>query len=321
MLASLRAGHMLRNVLQRLPIFRWGWCIVCLASGLASCSLLAPKDSELLGGLPSGGESGAAGRTSLTGGRQGMGGEAGQWEGEPGGTEAGSGGESGGPDIGGDAGTAGTAGTAPAACPPGAVFCDDFDQGELGATWDSANLQFAVLDAVRAHTAPASLRIQLPEQAPETSALLKQGLGTASESFRVSFYLRIAAARDVYPFGLFLPTDNYQISLHLDGLGHDELALAEQTSAKLANGESYAELATSASLPANGAWRHIELFFRRTAGTVSVRVDGAEALTETPLLGAALLKQGVPTLGIGVFFADSGASWDGGFDDVVVSDR
>jgi hypothetical protein len=73
------------------------------------------------------------------------------------------------------------------ACPASAVFCDDFDQGELGAGWDMANLHYAELDTAHAHSPPAAMRVQLPEQALETSALLMKRLDTASESFRVSF--------------------------------------------------------------------------------------------------------------------------------------
>ena len=227
-----------------------------------------------------------------------------------------------GPSAGGRApgvgGGAGSGGTASAACPTGALFCDDFDQGPLGAPWDAADATSASRDTSQGYSKPSSLHLVFPAQQTESTALFTKSLTTVGDVLQLSFYLRINHAAEIYPFGLFYPTNGYRLSLHLNG-AMGSLTVAEQTAGRFGDGKNYGEHPTTATLSADNEWRHVEVSIRAGAGTVRVRVDEATVLEETALLGAEFVHDGKCTLGLGIYYAPAQTSWDAHFDSVVAT--
>ncbi len=220
--------------------------------------------------------------------------------------------EDGGSSDGGEGDAPGSSPCTPAA--PGVVFCDDFDTTALGATWTTSHILFGSLDRTAFVSAPNSMRVLVPEPSPKEAAeYLSKQLGVpAAANLRVEVSLRIDRESAVYPFGLFCGSSGYALSLNLGG------AVVEQ-----GGGVIYTSHHAVLSLPV-GRWQKVELTLKRAAGTVELRVGGAVALPETRLAGKDvggqdLVATGDCRLAMGLFDLPQGLSWDGKFDNVVVT--
>lgn len=212
-----------------------------------------------------------------------------------------------GPDAGSDASRA----ASPcAAQPPNTVLCEDFDRGELGASWTDSTMLFGSLDTAESRSPPRSLRVTTRPPPPrEFSEYLARALGVdAAANVRIELDLRVDRdSGGVFPVGLFCGTAGYAIGLMLGG------ALVEQ-----GGGVTYTRHPVDLPFPP-GQWRHLALRVRRGDGTVELDVDGAPVLGATRLAGAGLVAAGDCRLAIGVYFAPPGTDWDARLDDVVVT--
>lgn len=189
---------------------------------------------------------------------------------------------------------------------PGAFFCDDFDQGSLGAKWDQNTLSFGKLDSAAVST-PNGLKVDLVESgSPTTGYLVKTIGGSPKAVASVSFDMRVDKAAPVYPFGIFC-ANNYRLSFNLD-VNH----IAEQ-----GNGTLYTGYSTNITFPTN-VWRRIELVIDQAQGTVRMYQNGSPAMDKVTLTGRANFGTSNCALAVGMYYADAQLSWVGRFDNVVI---
>jgi hypothetical protein len=200
----------------------------------------------------------------------------------------------------------------------GAAFCDDFDDGKLGAAWDFVPPTppgIASLDVATFLSAPASLGVVTETLgAAELGSLFlrKTVKGTASRAvLGFDFF-----ADDAQPDGtLAIAT----LDLAIDHL----LTLYLRDDDPLGPGAALTEAAPGATatvrnplakVPPPGTWTRIELDVDAAMGRAIVRVGGAVALT-TQIAKAAALD---PTIRIGALVSGPAAPYSLRFDDVTL---
>jgi len=192
----------------------------------------------------------------------------------------------------------------------GSVFCDDFDEGALGAKWDDGDFAYGSLGTEAFVSGPRAMHdvIGAPAASEFTNYLAERLAVPSSANVRLAMAMRLDGKGPVYPFGLFCGANNYQVSFNLD-----VFEVTEQN-----GGIPYTHHPTTASFPL-GQWRFLELSIKRSAGTVSMKVDGVVVLAETALAGKVPIASGDCTLALGVFYSPKNAQFDAWFDNVLVT--
>jgi hypothetical protein len=200
----------------------------------------------------------------------------------------------------------------------GAAFCDDFDHGTLGATWDhvpSTPPGTARLDLTTFSTAPAALVIT-------TDALADAELTTLL--FRKT--ANGAASRAVLGFDLF--ADDAQASGTL-AIATLDLAIDHLLTLYLLDDDPISPGATLTEAPPGGTasvrnpltkaptagkWTRVEIDVDARDGKAVVRFDGAAVLT-APIAKAAALD---PTVRVGALATGPATPYTLRFDDVTL---
>lgn len=192
------------------------------------------------------------------------------------------------------------------------VFCDDFDTGALGATWDQVDPELMTLDSSTFASPGRSLRVLVPQ--PSTgdfaSKLVKSFTFAAGmNNLVLHVALKVARPNPILPFGVFCGNDGYAIAFNLG---------SESFVSELGSRVAYTTHVTKASFPI-GQWQDLELRIRRDAGTVAMKANGETVLAESALQGKSELASDSCRLVLGVYFAVAGTTWDANFDNVAVT--
>jgi hypothetical protein len=203
----------------------------------------------------------------------------------------------------------GDASTSPCTTPPAtSIFCDDFDQGALGATWDSVDTTFLGLDTLEPASPPRSLSaIFTPAGADHVGVLDKKLVGLGTSNVRIALDLRVDASTGnrPYPFGLLFTSD-YKIAFTLDVNGVEESGTVQKTHP------------TGAPTIQGAAFTHVVMSVHR-AGTVDLEIDGTAYLTSEPLMGGSTAAEADCHLRLGVFYGAAASSWNARIDNLLVT--
>lgn len=163
-----------------------------------------------------------------------------------------------------------------------ATFCDSFDDGPLGARWDSRETPVAATLALvpAALSAPSALELDLPARKPSTTVerkafltkLLGVKAGTVSCRFQVNVLLAPGAgAGDFALLGLDpIPTSTNH-SFELKVVTSGALSLIENHDEDGGTVESKTVLGT----PTAGEWALVELLWDFNTSTMRVSLNGA----------------------------------------------
>jgi hypothetical protein len=217
------------------------------------------------------------------------------------------------PEVAGDGGTGFCATHA-----SGAAFCDDFDHGPLGATWDFVPPTppgIAHLDVATFLSPPASLGV-----VTETVGASELG------SLFLRKTMKGTASRAVLGFDFFAddPQPDGTLAIATLDLAIDHLlTLYLRDDDPLAPGAALTEAAPGATatvrnplakVPAPGNWARIELDVDAAMGRAIVRVGGAVVLT-TPIAKGPAAD---PTIRVGALVSGPAGPYSLRFDDVTL---
>ena len=198
-------------------------------------------------------------------------------------------------------------------CASAHAFCDDFDQGALGARWDDRNVTGGPLDVDDAsfRSPPFAFRARSPAQAAARSVVLYKKLPDPSAGklrceLDVLLRQRAGGAADVF-----------ELRLSADPAGTFYYAYLQATDAGTLVGQELAfpDGGKTTSLNAvtdvqNGAWHHLR--FDTDWKTISFAFDGQPAHVETMSLATGT----APQLAVGLVYTEGGGPFDFLFDDV-----
>ena len=186
------------------------------------------------------------------------------------------------------------------------LFCDDFDEGALGATWDRGALPHGSLDPTSV-SPPRSLRIQFQDPPDPVVETLEKDLDVSSTAnIHIEFDLRIDTVAPVYPVALYCGPDGYAIVLNLDGYVNEQAGPTPYGGYKFG------------TFPV-GTWKHVRLGIRRGDGSVDMQIDGVTVIVSTKVAKPAMLAAGACSLVVGMYYAEKHLSWDGRLDNVLVT--
>ena len=198
------------------------------------------------------------------------------------------------------------------ACDRAHLFCDDFDRGTLGASWDQTNTSGGPLATDDAHyvSAPRALRAQSAASATPRSVVLYKNLpgppGKLHCVFDVLVQKRLGGSADL--FELRLDTDDAGASHYYVYLQVTETGTFVGQEILTPDGGS-PQLVPVADLP-NGQWRHVSFETDFTSFTFSYQGEPAHTETMRALGGTK------PQMAIGLVFTEGGGPYDFLFDDV-----
>lgn len=205
--------------------------------------------------------------------------------------------------------------------PPSVTFCDDFDVGDLGATWSAVNRRGSIgtidLDTAASFSPPRSLAAAKPasDGTTKVESWLAKQLSTTAQGVVVGAEVRVDAVGGGFNF-LVVHQGNTDFVLavydaHKNVL-RQEVSLAD-------GGGALAEDAFKIAV-SDGAWHRVEVTLSFDARTVVVTVDGGEALSVP--FHASVVTSGDPLLvGVGLEFADGADPVGVHVDDVTVAPR
>jgi hypothetical protein len=183
------------------------------------------------------------------------------------------------------------------ACPPGhptAIFCDDFDHGPLGATWNASpaprQTTLSLSDA-EASSPPSSMHVEVWADAspPRASGFLASTIDAVPSKLRASFDLWVDAmpsrSSQVSIVGLTdgTNTDTFYLRMNGSGTSVEILYVGEDESRD--GGEQ--QLALSASVPL-GAWVRAILDLDLGAKTMNLTLETPPGTLGVPV------AEGVP---------------------------
>jgi hypothetical protein len=198
------------------------------------------------------------------------------------------------------------------------TFCDDFDKGTLGATWDYTNNGGGgtLSQTTSSVTAPYALQAQVPGGGGHPYAMLQKYF-PASAHVHFECDIMIVGSQssqmeiDYFDFA-FVPTGYTYGDFNLERLNpggtSEEISKANGADADIYNDDDITEELTS--------WKHLVADVDYTKSTFTVVVDGVtiDAMSMTPPLVSAQ-----STMGVGITYAASlSATWSVLVDNVVV---
>ncbi len=198
------------------------------------------------------------------------------------------------------------------------TFCDDFDNGSLGATWDKTDNGGGgtLSQSANAVTPPYSFQAQVPGGGGHPYALLQKVLN-ASQHVHYECDIMIIGSQasqmevDYYDIA-FVPTGYTYGNFNLERLNTggtvEEIAHATTADADTYNDDSISEELTT--------WKHIVVDIDYTKSTFTLSVDGAtiDAMSMKPPLASAQ-----STLGVGITYTGGlSATWTVLIDNVVI---
>lgn len=201
---------------------------------------------------------------------------------------------------------------------PRPAFCDDFDRGALGATWDVLERgapQQASLDTVTFLSPPAAFAVTPPRLAAGElgATLLRRTVKGTARRFVFGFAVRADAP----------PTDGTLAIATLDLALDHLLTLYLRDDDPVSPGPSLAEAAPGAgaivrtrlaSAPPAGVWTRVELDVDAAAGHAVVRIAGAVVLS-APVSRASAVD---PTIRVGALVTGPADAYGLRFDDVTL---
>jgi len=197
------------------------------------------------------------------------------------------------------------------------TFCDDFDDGSLGATWDNIDNSGGTLSQTTSSvSAPYAFQAQVPGGGGHPYAVLQKYF-PASQHVHFECDLMIVGSQTTnfeidYFDWAFKPTGytygNFNLERFNGGGTVEEIATPNGADASAYHDENIAEQLTS--------WKHLVVDIDYTKATFTMSVDGAtvDAMSMTPPLASAQA-----TLAVGVTYTGGLTSqWSVLTDNVVV---
>jgi hypothetical protein len=198
------------------------------------------------------------------------------------------------------------------------TFCDDFDDGSLGATWDKTNngAGGTLSQSTNAVSPPYAFQAQVPGGAGQPYALLQKYLSAGQHVHYECDIIIIGAQStkmelDYFDFA-FKPsgytTGNFNLERLNPGGAVEQISRATTADADTYNDDTIGEELTS--------WKHLVVDIDFAKSTFTLAVDGAtvDAMSMKPPLASAQ-----STLGVGITYTGGlQSAWSVLIDNVVV---
>jgi hypothetical protein len=200
------------------------------------------------------------------------------------------------------------------------TFCDDFDVGPLGASWDGQSVTLGSLSLVPkpvVSSPNALLSSTLATAIGMPEAELNKSFTTILTASRFVFSLYVGTVDKTVPYPKFaaLSVNNANWALYLQLSLGTTPDLVEQV--PVDGGVAFLNYNLSQPIPA-GAWSVVEIDTSANArggvGSFSVTINGASALPTTSVSTSVL---GTPTIHVGLFgITPPSSAWAAYYDDV-----